>query len=129
MSEPMKGHRFADRLGFAWAGLRTAWLTEKSLRTHALATLGVIAALLITRAPATWWAVMALTIALVVSAELLNTAIEALADHLHPQRHEAIKRTKDVAAAAVLVTSAGALVVGAAFVIDQVWPLLVRCLL
>jgi len=122
----MKGHRFVDRLGFAWAGLRTAWRMEKSLRTHALATLAVVAALLLTRAPAVWWGVMAVTVALVVGAELLNTAIEALADHLHPQRHEAIQRTKDVAAAAVLVTSVGALVVGAAFTLDQVWPLLQR---
>jgi undecaprenol kinase len=124
----MKGHRFTDRLGFAWAGLRTAWRTEKSLRTHALATVGVIAALLVTRAPPLWWAVMGPTVALVVAAELLNTAIEALADHLHPQRHEAIKRTKDVAAAAVLVTSLGALAVGAAFILEQVWPLLQRWL-
>ncbi len=120
----MKGHRFIDRLGFAWAGLRAAWLTEKSLRTHALATLGVAAALLWTRAPPLWWALMALTVTLVVAAELLNTAIEALADRLHPQRHDAIKLTKDVAAAAVLVTSVGALLVGAAFTVDQVWPLL-----
>lgn len=120
----MKGHRFTTRLGFAWAGLRTAWRQEKSLRTHALATVGVVLALLLTRAPALWWAVMALTIALVVAAELLNTAIEALADHLHPQWHEAIKRTKDVAAAAVLVTSVGALAVAVAFAIDQVCPLL-----
>lgn len=124
MNDPMKGHRFADRLGFAWAGLCTAWRTEKSLRTHALATVGVIAALLVTGASALWWATMVLTIALVVAAELLNTAIEALADHLHPQRHDAIKRTKDVAAAAVLVSSLGALAVAMAFAIDQVWPLL-----
>lgn len=122
----MKGHGFVDRLGFAWAGLRTAWRMEKSLRTHALATACVAVTLLLTRAPALWWGVMALTIALVVGAELLNTAIEALADHLHPQRHEAIKRTKDVAAAAVLVTSVAALIVAAAFTIDQVWPLLQR---
>ena len=69
-----------------------------------------------------WWALMALTIGLVVSAELLNTAIEALADHLHPQQHDAIKLTKDVAAGAVLVSSIVALVVGAAFVWDQVLP-------
>lgn len=122
----MKGHRFTDRLGFAWAGLRAAWRSEKSLRTHAMATAGVTVALCITRAPALWWAVMAVTIALVVCAELLNTAIEALADHLHPQRHDAIKRTKDVAAGAVLISSLGALAVGLAFTIDQVWPLLQR---
>lgn len=124
----MKGHRFIDRLGFAWAGLHAAWRLEKSMKTHALATAGVSALLMITKAPAIWWAIMAMTIAMVVSTELLNTAIEALADHLHPQRHEAIKLTKDVAAAAVLVASLMALVVAAAFVVDQIWPLLLTWL-
>ncbi|TAK94693.1 MAG: diacylglycerol kinase [Aquabacterium sp.] len=120
----MKGHRFIDRLGFAWAGLRAAWRLEKSMKTHALATAGMAALLLISKAPAIWWAVMAMTIAMVISTELLNTAIEALADHLHPHQHEAIKLTKDVAAAAVLVASLMALVVAAAFFVDQLWPLL-----
>lgn len=121
---PMKGHRFTSRLGFAWAGLRAAWHLERSLRTHALATGAVIVALLVTRSPLAWWAIMAVTIALVVTAELLNTAIEALCDHLHPQQHEAIKLTKDVAAGAVLIASIAALVVAGAFAADQVWPLL-----
>lgn len=120
----MKGHSFIDRLGYAWAGLRAAWRLEKSIKTHALATAGVCALLLITKAPPIWWAIMAMTIALVVSTELINTAIEALADHLHPQQHDAIKLTKDVAAAAVLVASLMALLVAAAFCIDQLWPLL-----
>lgn len=120
----MKGHGFIARLGFAWAGLRAAWRMEKSIRTHALATIGVTALLLITHAPPIWWAIMAVTIALMVATELLNTAIEALADHLHPQQHEAIKLTKDVAAGAVLIASVLALVVGGAFFMDQLWPLL-----
>ena len=40
-------------------------------------------------------------IGLVLVAELLNTAIEALADRLHPERHPEIRVVKDVAAAAV----------------------------
>lgn len=120
----MKGHRFIDRLSFAWAGLCAAWRLEKSVKTHSLATAGVAMLLMITHAPAIWWAIMALTIALVVATELLNTAIEALADHLHPQQHEAIKLTKDVAAGAVLVASLLALVVAGAFFMDQIWPVL-----
>jgi undecaprenol kinase len=124
----MKGHNFRNRLAFAWAGLRTAWRMEKSLRTHALATAAVAATLLWAHSPAYWWAVMALTIGLVISTELLNTAIEALADHLHPQRHDGIKVTKDVAAGAVLIASVVALVVGAAFFLGQVWPKLAATL-
>lgn len=118
----MKGHRFKDRVGYALAGLHAAWGMEKSLRTQTAGACAVVALLLLTRAPAWWWAIMALTIAAVVGTELLNTAIEKLCDHLHPQRHEAIKLTKDVAAAAVLISSLAALVVGVAFVLDQVLP-------
>jgi undecaprenol kinase len=124
----MKGHGFKARLGYALAGLRAAWAKEKSMRTHALISLAVVALLVLTRAPALWWAVMALTIGLVVSAELLNTSIEALADHLHPERHEGIKLTKDVAAGAVLIASLTALVVGLAFVVDQLMPWLNQAL-
>jgi undecaprenol kinase len=118
----MKGHGFKARLGYALAGLRAAWRLEKSLRAHALAALAVAALLTLTSAPAHWWAVMALTIGLVVSTELLNTAIEALADHLHPHHHPAIGVCKDVAAGAVLVSSVAALVVGGAFMFEQVLP-------
>jgi len=120
----MKGHGFAARMGYALAGLRAAWRMEKSMRTHALATACVLGLLIWARSPATWWAIMALTIGLVVTCELLNTAIEALADHLHPQRHEGIRITKDVAAGAVLVASGSAIVVGVAFIVDQIVPTL-----
>lgn len=125
----MKGQGFKARLGFASAGLRTAWRQEKSVRTHAMATVGMLLLLVLTGAPALWWAVMALTIGLVAAVELLNTALEVLADHLHPAHHPAIGLCKDVAAGAVLVASLMALVVGLAFVLDQVLPCLEAVLL
>ena len=74
----MKGHHFLDRLAYAWAGLRAAWRMEKSLRTHALATLGVLGLLLLTRAPGLWWAVMALTVALFRLIHRCSTSVLAL---------------------------------------------------
>ncbi|MCH8180583.1 MAG: diacylglycerol kinase [Proteobacteria bacterium] len=118
----MKGQAFATRLGYALAGLRAAWRLEASLRTHAAACVAVLALLALSHAPALWWAVMALTVGAVVSTELLNTAIEALADHLHPGQHPAIGLCKDVAAGAVLVSTLAALAVGAAFLIGHVLP-------
>lgn len=52
----MKGHPFTARLGYAMAGLRAAWRSEKSLRTHAVATVLIVMLLVLTRAPALWWA-------------------------------------------------------------------------
>jgi diacylglycerol kinase len=58
------------------------------------------------------WALVALAIGLVVAAELLNTAVEAVVDLVSPQDHPLAKRAKDVAAAGVLVASLAALATG-----------------
>jgi diacylglycerol kinase (ATP) len=112
----MKNQPFARRLGFAFKGVAEAFRSENSFRTHVIAALAVLAALAWFRPAPIWWAVAALTVALVLAAELANTAIEGLADHLHPEQHPSIKVVKDCAAAAVLVASVAALGVAAAFV-------------
>jgi undecaprenol kinase len=114
----MKNQTLLRRVTFAVAGLTCAWRTENSFKTHVVAAVAVIAVLLWLRVTPLWWAIASLTIAFVLAAELLNTAIESLADHLHPDQHPAIKTVKDCAAGAVLVASVAALGVAAAFVYD-----------
>ncbi|MHB8820977.1 MAG: diacylglycerol kinase, partial [Pseudomonadaceae bacterium] len=74
----MKGQPFYRRLRFARHGLTQAWRRERSLRTHLLAATLVLLVLLLTRPAAIWWAVLTLTVGLVVIAELLNSALETL---------------------------------------------------
>lgn len=109
----MKNRRFVDRLGFALAGIAGALRTEQSLRTQAMIAVAVLPVMLIFRPALVWWALVGLTIALVLAAELINTALEHLADHLHPEQHPRIKTVKDCAAGAVLVLSVASLWVGA----------------
>jgi undecaprenol kinase len=54
----------------------------------------------------------------VIAAELLNTAIERLADQIHPEPHPQVRIVKDCAAAAVLVLAVGSLCVAAALVVS-----------
>lgn len=82
----MKGQFFLARLGFALHGLRLAFRRESSLRLQSLAGAGVLAVLMVTRPAPVWWALGALAVGLVLVAELLNTALEALADRLHPEQ-------------------------------------------
>ena len=56
--------------------------------------------------------IICLCIGLVLSAEAVNSAIEALADRVSPAYDEAIKRTKDLAAGAVLLLAIASAVVG-----------------
>ena len=77
-------------------------------------------ALLILRPTLIWWALCGIMVALVIAAELINTAREHLADHLHPEPHPRIKIVKDCAAAAVLILSIGALRVAVMMVVSVV---------
>lgn len=72
----------------------------------------MIAAGILLRLPLFAWGLLAGAIALVLVAELLNTAIEALVDLVSPGDHPLAKQAKDVAAAAVLVAAAGAVAIG-----------------
>ncbi|HEY7888082.1 MAG TPA: diacylglycerol kinase [Steroidobacteraceae bacterium] len=112
-----KNHSLWRRTGYALAGLVHGLRTEDSVRFEVTAFVLVLVALAILRPAPIWWAAAALASAGVLAAELLNTAIEALADHLSPQLHPQIRVVKDCAAAAVFVSVVGALVVAAAFVV------------
>ena len=114
----MKNLSFAARLRFAIAGLAYAVSAERSIRTQLLAVVVVLGALLYWRPGPLWWALVLLVSAAVLAAELLNTAVESLADLLHPQQHPQIRVVKDCAAAAVLVLSLGALCVAAALAVS-----------
>jgi undecaprenol kinase len=114
---PWKNQSFATRLGFAIRGLAHALRAEASLKVQAAVLLGAFAALALLRPPPVWWALVALSSAAVIGAELLNTAIEELADLLHPDTHPRIRVVKDCAAAAVLIAVLGALGVALAFLV------------
>ena len=114
----LKGQGFGRRARFALNGLKLALARERSIRTHLLAAAAVLLILLVTRPAPVWWAVLALAVGLVLVAELANSALEALIDHLHPAQHPEIGAAKDIAAGAVLVASGIAVAVGLAFAID-----------
>ena len=77
----------------------------------------MVIALLILRPGPFWWALVMLASAGVLAAEMFNTAVEHLVDHLHPEIHPRIGVVKDCAAAGVLIASLGAVAVMVALVI------------
>ncbi|MBV8876596.1 MAG: diacylglycerol kinase [Gammaproteobacteria bacterium] len=115
--ESYKNQRFRARLGFALRGFAHALRSEASLRVQALAGAAALVALLVLRPAPVWWALVLLASAAVVSAELFNTAIEHLADLLHPQQSPDVRVLKDCAAAGVLIAVLGALGVAVALLV------------
>ena len=109
----MKNRHLLHRFGFALDGLRYAWQSERSIRTEGACAVAAILALVILQPGWTWAAVIIVCIMLVIALELVNSALEALLDHLHPEIAPAIKHAKDAAAAAVLVASTGSVCIAA----------------
>lgn len=101
--------------GFAHAsrGIFTSLRTQRNLRVHALASLVVLTLGLAFRIERWEWCTVALSCGMVWAAELLNTAIEALADRVTREREDAVRVVKDAAAGAVLAASIAAAVAGA----------------
>ena len=99
--------------GHAVRGVWAALGSEVHLRFHALATVVVIGLGFYCRIGRLEAALVALAVAGVWTAELMNTAIEALTDLASPSFHPLAGKAKDVAAGAVLLAAIGALVVGA----------------
>jgi diacylglycerol kinase (ATP) len=98
------GHAFAG----VWYAIRTqknAWIHLMAMSTSLIMAFWLKLSLLD-------WAVMTLAIGFVWLAEFLNTSIEAIVDLVSPQRHPLAKVSKDVGAAAVLVSAITAAVVG-----------------
>ncbi|MBS1190201.1 MAG: diacylglycerol kinase [Rhodocyclaceae bacterium] len=107
----MKGQQFHRRLGFALAGWVEGFRGENSFRTQVAAAALAVLATAALRPPLVWWALVVVSIALVLAAELFNTALERIIDGLHPDKAEFIRQAKDCAAGAVLVFSVASVVV------------------
>jgi diacylglycerol kinase len=73
------------------------------------------------RLPVQDWAVLLLTIALVWTAEFINTALEAVVDLASPQQHPLAKVGKDVGAAAVLIAALTSILVGLLILGPPLW--------
>jgi diacylglycerol kinase (ATP) len=103
-----RGHSFQHAFHGLWFVIRT----QRNAWIHAVVTILVVLLAFWLRLPTIDWAILFMTIALVWTAEFINTALEAVVDLASPQQHPLAKVGKDVGAAAVLVASLAAILVG-----------------
>jgi diacylglycerol kinase len=113
----------ANRLGFAFNGL-FSFLNESTIRwVHLPSVAIVVVAGVLLKIEGVEWCLVILAIALVFATEALNSALESLADAVHPSHHPLVGRAKDVAAGAVLIASFAAAAVGLIVLLPRFWAL------
>ena len=110
--------RIAKAAGYSLAGLRAAIRHEAAFRQE-LALAVPLLLLVPWLAPGRWQALcMAGSVVLVLVVELLNSAVEALADAITVERHTLLGRAKDLGSAAVMLS----LIFAAAVWVVALWP-------
>jgi len=97
---------------FAFEGFAFMLRTQHNAWVHLVATIVVIALGFALQVSADAWRWLIAAMTLVWVAETMNTAFEHLCDVVSPQFHESVKRSKDIAAAAVLVCVIAATLLG-----------------
>ncbi|WP_103257961.1 diacylglycerol kinase [Tabrizicola aquatica] len=114
-----EARRLANTVIWSWAGFRAAWATEKTLRQWTLANvLSASLALTLDLSPAERALILALGL-LVLAAELINTAIEEVVDHISPGLDPRAKKAKDCGSACVALTALAAGVAWAVVLVGQ----------
>jgi diacylglycerol kinase len=98
--------------GYAFAGVAYIVRTQRNARIELATGLAAVALGLWLGLSPLEWAVLAITIALVLALEWVNTALELAVSLASPERHPSAKAAKDVAAACVLLGAITSVVVG-----------------
>ena len=91
--------------GYAFEGIFTGIKKERNMKIHCLAMLCVVAAGLLLRISISEWCLCLVLFGMILSLELVNTAVEAVVDLVTEEKRPLAKLAKDTAAGAVLIAA------------------------
>lgn len=106
---------------YAFEGWAYVLRTQHNAWIHGAATIAVVILAFWLDISRLEWSILVLTIALVWTAEFVNTAIEVIVDLVSPEEHPLAKKAKDIAAGAVLVSAFTAVIVGLLILGPPLW--------
>lgn len=116
-----KRKKLRNSFKYAFEGIGEALKTEQNLKIHFFIMIAVITAGLVFKINAMEWIACVILFGLVISLELINTAIETTVDIAMPEKNEKAKLAKDVAAGAVLISAIMAIVVGLIIFVPKIF--------
>ena len=117
-------YNFMQSLRFALNGIKIAAKYNRNIRIHFVAAIIVFISSFILKMSPAETAIIGMMVLLVISAEMINTAIEEVIDLVTKDYNEEAKIAKDVSAAMVLIVSTGSIVVGILLFIPYIFRLL-----
>jgi diacylglycerol kinase len=104
--------KFISSVGYAWQGMRQFFSGDRNGKIQTVLGITAIALGFALSISSSQWLLVLFCIGLVISLEMINSAIEKFCDMISTDFHPGIKIIKDVAAGAVLLASITSLVIG-----------------
>lgn len=111
-SKDFKRASLLKSFGYAMSGIIRVIKEERNIKIHICAAVIVFALASYFQFSRNDWLVLLLIITIVISLELVNSAVEAVVDLVSPDFHPLAKKAKDVAAGAVLVAAIVSVIIG-----------------
>ena len=108
----MKNKKLINSFKYAFAGIISAFKTERNMKIHIIIMVLVIVAGIVLEINKIEWIICTICFAIVIGGELFNTAIEIVVDLAMPKINENAKRSKDISAGGVLIFAIGSAIVG-----------------
>jgi diacylglycerol kinase (ATP) len=124
----MRAASVVNSFRYAIAGLRYLLWTQRNAKIHTAIGLAAVALGFVLGIDRYEWLTLTLMIAIVLAAEGVNTAIEAVVDLASPTYHPLAKIAKDVGAGTVLLTAVASVIVGMLLFLPHLWSLLLSWL-
>jgi diacylglycerol kinase (ATP) len=115
MKDRSRKFSLADRLRsfrYAFNGIKSLITDEHNFRIHLLALLLIITTGILVGITKSDWLAIIFVSALVLISESFNSSIERLSDAVNPGIDDRIRKAKDIAAAAVLISAMAAIITG-----------------
>ena len=120
----MENNRIHHSFGFALAGIVHAFRDNRNIRIHTIIAVLVLSASFLLGLTKIEKLILLMVIVLVITSEMINTALEEMTDLITDEHRQEAKAAKDVAAGMVLVTSIGAVIVGIVIFVPYILKLI-----
>jgi diacylglycerol kinase len=110
--EPFSVKKRLKSFSYAFNGLKILLVEEHNSRIHLAAAIIIVILGFLLKISVYDWLALVFAIGFVIVCEIINSAIENLADFVSPDKSDLIKKVKDLSAAAVLFSAITAIIVG-----------------
>jgi len=120
----IKGKRLLKSFSYALRGLLKTIKEEQNLKIQFIISFIVIILSIFFKVSLIEWCILIISMLIVIITEIINSALERVADIIKPRIHDYVKEIKDIMAAAVMLSAISSIIIGILIFFPYIWHFL-----